>query len=290
MDILSLLDKGVAPKKAAPMAKLSAKEAFKINQQIEAMIAENGTDPTKYSSEQRKFLQRYTGYGGLGDVGGKGKGLFYDFYTPPPIIQAMWGLALKHGFEGGYALEPSAGIGDFIGFAPSNAFLKNYMYFHAIEISEQSAAILRILYPEVKLDVASFESLFINPDNNKSVKGNVNQIYDLVIGNPPYGSLKRYGGSREFNMGEGDYTEAKSYDEYFMLRSLDILKPGGLLVFIIGTEVAQGGTPFLQKGRTKAKRKIAERGELLEAFRLPNGVFDRTDVLSDILVIRKKEL
>lgn len=106
-----------------------------------------------------------------------------------------------------------------------------------------------------------------------------------MIGNPPYGDFTgRYAG-----MGEKGYTKALSYVEYFILRGLDCLNPGGLLIYIIGVEVANGGIPFLQQGMTKAKELILEKGELLEdTYRLANGLFDRTDVLCDIVIFKRK--
>ncbi len=107
---------------------------------------------------------------------------------------------------------------------------------------------------------------------------------ELVIGNPPYGEyVGLYAG-----MGEEKYTHANNWIDYFIFRGLDLLVPGGLLIYIIGTEVAIGGTPWLEQPMSKCKQAITEKAELLDAYRLPNGVFERTDVLSDIIVLRKK--
>jgi hypothetical protein len=73
-----------------------------------------------------------------------------------------------------------------------------------------------------------------------------------------------------------------------MTRGLDILEPKGLLIMIIGTEVALGGKPFLSKGLTKVKKDIMDKANLLDAYRLPNGIFERTDALTDIIVLQKK--
>ena len=96
-------------------------------------------------------------------------------------------------------------------------------------------------------------------------------------------------GGKYAGMGEQSYTKAKNYIEYFLIRGLDILKPDGLLIYIIGIEVGAGGKPFLQQGMTKAKEMIQERADLIDAYRLPNGLFERTDVLTDIVVFRKKD-
>jgi adenine-specific DNA methylase len=89
-------------------------------------------------------------------------------------------------------------------------------------------------------------------------------------------------------MGEKDYTHATNYIEYFITRSLDLLNSGGLLVFIVGAEVASGGVLFLDSQPNKVKASIAEKADLIDAYRLPNGVFERTDVVSDIIVLKKK--
>lgn len=89
-------------------------------------------------------------------------------------------------------------------------------------------------------------------------------------------------------MGEKNYTRAGNYIDYFIFRGLDLLDPGGLLVFIVGAEVASGGKCFLSQQMNKCKDEIMEKSDLLDAYRLPNGVFERTDVLSDIIVLRKK--
>jgi adenine-specific DNA methylase len=107
--------------------------------------------------------------------------------------------------------------------------------------------------------------------------------YDLIIGNPPYGEIEGY----YMGMGEIDYTNSANFVDYFITRGLDLLNKGGLLIYIIGTEVANGGTPFLQKGLTKVKKIINSKAELVDAYRLPNGVFEFTDVLSDIVVFKK---
>lgn len=272
-----------------PKTKVTAKKAFEINREIEKMIDERGIDPSKYSSDSKLFISKYTGYGGLHkflNAAEAHSGILYEYYTPDPIIRKMWGLALKYGFDGGKVLEPAAGIGSFIGLAPDDGKMTRKINFTAIEPQSYSFKILNILYPNAETKRRIFEQEFII--SNQSVKGKVNTRYDLVIGNPPYGTVSGTSGGRYFSMGENTYSKAKSYDEYFILRGLDVLKSEGLLMYIIGAEVASGGVPFLQKKQTKTKKMIAERADLIDAYRLPNGVFDRTDVLSDIVVFRKK--
>ena len=102
------------------------------------------------------------------------------------------------------------------------------------EINPKSARIAKILYPNANIFVEPFETNFIN--RNSSIRGAVTPMYDLVIGNPPYGKFEgRYAG-----MGEKDYTKAKNYVEYFLRRSVDMLKPEGLLIQIVGDEIMNG--------------------------------------------------
>lgn len=260
----------------------NAKRAYERNKDIERILKERGSNPNDYSGELKTYIAEWSGYGGLDKFGATGKGILYEYFTPKTVIQKMWALALHHGFRGGNVCEPAAGVGDFLKLAPKTDL---QIHFTAIELSEISSQIMRILYPLATVETQYFEQMFI-VDNN-SVRGKFEPTYDLVIGNPPYGSIRGKSGSRYLEMGERSYTKATAYDEYFISRGLDLLRPNGLLVFIIGSEVANGGVPFLQRGWTPAKRLIAEKSRFLDAYRLPNGIFDRTDVLSDIIVLQK---
>jgi type I restriction-modification system DNA methylase subunit len=186
----------------------------------------------------------------------------------------MWELAKMHGYTDGAILEPSVGVGHFFEYAPKNATLVGY------ETNPISAQICQLLYPDAKIVVGEFEKRFIK--NNDTVKAKVPvEKFELVIGNPPYGEM----GGIYAGMGEKSYTKADNYVDYFLTRGLDCLYKDGLLIMIIGTAL---GTPFLGQNYSKVKEMIAEKADLIDAYRLPNGVFDRTDVVSDIVVFRKK--
>lgn len=249
---------------------------FLINKAIEALIESVPVD--QLTPEEKNFVGYYAGYGGLEKYGASGKGLLYEYFTPSSVAKKMWGLAYKHGFSGGKVLEPACGIGEFIKYAPDQQLVTGY------EINEFSAKICRILYPNAKIIVKPFETVFIK--NNNSVRDNLSGIgkYSLVIGNPPYGSM----GGIYAGMGEKKYTKANNYIEYFIKRGLDLLESGGLLIYIIGTEVAAGGKPFLQQPNNPLKGEIAEIATLIDAYRLFNGLFETTDVLTDIVVFKKK--
>ena len=249
---------------------------YQINKAIEELLEK--IDSKYFTPEEVHFLTYFAGYGGLEKYGAKGVGLLYEYFTPSKVAKTMWGLAYKHGFQGGKVLEPSCGIGEFIKYAPNQNLVTGY------EINKTSAKICKILYPNANIQSKYFEELFIK--NNFTIRNKVDgmQEYSLVIGNPPYGEFKSYFGG----MGEKDYTKAHNYIEYFILRGLDLLESGGLLIYIIGTEVAMGGKPFLQKEMTDTKKLISEKADLIDAYRLPNGIFETTDVLSDIIILKKK--
>lgn len=263
------IDISVTPKKK--------REFYEVNKSIETLIDQKGD--SEYSPEEKAFIAQYSGYGGLieymGSEAGDDTKILFEFFTPQEMVKRMWGLAYKYGYDGGPVFEPSAGTGAFLQYAPRNAKID------AVELNPYSAKILKILYPNVNVIQGKFENQFIV--NRKSVKDKVEAKYDLVIGNPPFG---RFSGTEAAF--EKKYTDADRYEEYFMSRSLDLLKPGGLLIFVIGTPKEIGGIPFLDKKINKAKKEIQSKSKLIDAYRLPNGVFDRTNVSSDIIVLRKK--
>jgi hypothetical protein len=255
---------------------------YLLNMAIRELIDLNIDGQIEITPNEKAFLQNYTGMGSIGAIGKKyghveTEGDLYEFYTPSPIAKKMWALAYKYGYKDGNVLEPSCGIGEFFKYAPNDVYIK------AFESDYYTAKISKILYPNVDIYNEVFERQFIK--DNDTIKNNLSnmQKFDLVIGNPPYGKLSGY----YMGLGERSYTEAENWVDYFILRGLDLLNKGGLLIYIVGTEVAQGGTPFMQKKPSKVKNKIAEISVLLDAYRLPNGVFETTDVLSEIIVLKK---
>lgn len=259
------------------------KSDYQKNKEIEQLIDQKGDDPNNYLFSEKQFLREYSGYGGIDveefDSVEEAKKALTEFYTPDAIIRKMWALAYKFGFKDGQSvLEPSVGTGEFLKYVPTQSMATGY------EINKYSYTICKILYPQFNFYLQPFENIFIK--NRDTVKNKLSDIqkFDLVIGNPPYGDVSGLG----MGMGEKQYTNAKNWIEYFILRGLDLTLPNGLLIYIIGTEVANGGTPFLQQGNSKIKQMIADKADLVDAYRLPNGVFDRTDVLSDILVFKRK--
>ncbi len=244
---------------------------YEMNKAIEELVASRGENLT---ADQKFFVSQFSGYGGLEKFGATGKGLLYEFFTPDLIVQKMWGLAYKYGYSNGSVLEPSSGVGAFLKYVPDIAKSQSL----AIEVNPVSYAIGKILYPTIEHKNLKFEQMFLK--NNASVKGKVEPRFHLVIGNPPYGEI----GGFEIGLGEDRYTNAQNYIEYFILRGLDLLHSGGLLIYIVGSQL---GKPFLMKGESKIKTRIMQKSVLLDAYRLPNGVFETTDVLSEIIVLKK---
>lgn len=256
---------------------------FDLNKAIEALLDRKWNDkPSDWSVDELQLISGYTGYGGLDKHGEITKKSLFEFFTPDQVIEKMWGLAHKYGYRDGPVCEPSLGIGLFF----NRKYVSNLVEKTGYEINKHSAKIAKLLYPEANIndgeEVKYFEQVFIS--KNFTIRGKITPRYKLVIGNPPYGAV----GGKYMGMGEKNYTHANNYIDYFILRGLDVLEKNGLLIYIIGAETAGGGVPFLDQGMNKIKEMIMERGKLIDAYRLPSGVFARTDVTSDIVVFRKK--
>jgi len=103
--------------------------------------------------------------------------------------------------------------------------------------------------------------------------------YELVIGNPPYGEFS----GKWAGMGEKKWTGATEYDQYFITRGLDLLLPGGVLVFIIPSAFLSNNSKY-----NKLKEKVAAKADLVDAYRLPARMFKTTDIGTDIIVFKRK--
>lgn len=173
------------------------------------------------------------------------------YFTPTHIIKAMSDLAKKMGLKDeSYILEPSAGVGRFLGF-----FDDKHPYIHAVELDKLSANIARKLYPTAQIENAPFQ--------NSLAARNIGS-YDLIIGNPPYANAK---------------IQDKMIHDYFMLKSIENLKENGISIQIVTHN-------FMDK-MSSAKMQIAKNAEFLGGVRLPNDTFKDAKVTTDILVFRK---
>jgi len=187
-------------------------------------------------------------------------------YTSRTVINAMWDAVERLGFRGGYALEPAAGIGHFMGLAPEG--IRNSVLWRAVELDDVTARIARQLYPSTRIDQSPFEKTRIAINSQ-----------DLVITNVPFLSIQDTGklDSRYPVMG---------LHNYFLVRGMDLVKPGGLMAAITSTSTMDN-----QSSR-EARQLLEDKADLVGAIRLPNDAFFEnagTKVTTDILFFRKRD-
>lgn len=243
-----------------------------LNKEIEVFIDQKDKDKDLYDESDKNYLRQYTGSGGLLTAGATGRGTLYEYYTPDDLVKKMWDIAYHYGYDGGSILEPAVGTGNFLKYAPVNATISAY------ETNHYAARIAQLLYPHAQIIEKAFETLFFTGNIHLKDKF-VNPGYSLVIGNPPYGAFNgKYAG-----LGEKQYTGATEYDQYFTLRSLDLLKPGGLLVFLVPSYFMLSMQKY-----DKTKKAMISKAEWVDGYRLPKSIFPNTDVGTDIIVLRKR--
>ncbi|HSC80975.1 MAG TPA: N-6 DNA methylase, partial [Chitinolyticbacter sp.] len=185
-------------------------------------------------------------------------------YTSPEIVSGMWSLMERLGFTGGRVLEPSVGVGNFFGLMPQG--LRKSSALHGVELDRITSGLATQLYPEAKIARMGYQD-FTVPDG----------YFDVAIGNPPFGSEKLYDGKRKDLSGF-------SIHNYFFARSVDALRPGGVMAMVVTNR-------FLDGTSDKARSYIADRADLVGAIRLPNNAFAKnagTEVTTDIIVLRKR--
>ena len=232
---------------------------------------------------EQRMLADYVGWGGLSEFFKEDnphytelKGVLSDgeyaaarestltaFYTPPVVIRAMYDALQNMGFSDGNILEPSCGTGHFIGMLPQS--MQNSK-FYGVELDSISGRIARQLYQKSNIAVQGYEKALL-PDS----------FFDVAIGNVPFGQFK---------------VVDKKYDknnwlihDYFFGKTLDKVRPGGIIAFITSS-----GT--MDKKNPAVRKYIAQRAELLGAVRLPNNTFKAnagTEVTSDIIFLQKRD-
>lgn len=250
-----------------PSKWVGKKTRAKINEEVKALITSKkfSVKESDYTESEKALLRKYTGAGWKESVWATGRGLLDEYYTPVPIVKAMWDLARKI-VPKWTALEPSAGIGRFIENAP-DGYSITWM-----ELDKFSGTIAQVLNPSAKITIGDFQSNF-STDNGKKIP--ITKTYDVVIGNPPYGAREW------FYKGLGEENNIGRWDEYFIKRWLDLLNTNGVLVYIIPSS-------FLNSGISKAKVSITQNSILLDAYRLPEGMFEDTTIGTDIIVLKKR--
>ena len=249
---------------------------FELNNKIEALIKKKDAAGDSYSQSDRDFIVQYEGSGGQGSKGASGEGVLYEFYTPEKICELMWLLAYRYGFKPqGTVLEPSVGTGKLLQHAP------NKQKCYGFEINPTSRRITQILYPEAKIYEGYFETAFLAPPRFTSpLKNQTTWIdgypFSLVIGNPPYGKYK--------NKYSSYFTKPKMHqiELFFMHQGLQLLKPGGLLVYLTGSNFLRNGISYQSE-----KLEMEKLADILDAYRLP-PVFKFSKVPTDIIVFKRK--
>lgn len=239
------------------------------------------TENRTATPEEQEILSKYTGWGGMAKVFELGnshydevKGLLTNdeyaaarksamsaFYTSPVIIKEIYSKLSDMGFSKGKLLEPSCGVGNFIGMIPQDMQAK----ITGIELDSLTGRIAKKLYPEAQIQICGFE--------NSNLKS---ESFDVAVGNVPFGDIRVY--DKKYNK------ENLLIHDYFFSKSLDMVKPGGVVAFITSK-----GT--LDKRNDTARRLLAEKADFLGAVRLPNNAFKAnagTEVTSDIIFLQKR--
>ncbi|WP_052045757.1 DEAD/DEAH box helicase family protein, partial [Prevotella disiens] len=198
-----------------------------------------------------------------GGVAKQGRGVLDEYYTDGKIVDAI-GKLILHLLPSGKrvrVLEPSVGMGNFLSAVPATATSKVVTF----EINDTTARIAKILHPDIDVNVRSFETEFIDDEGNKKP---VQQVYDVAIGNPPYGT------HRGVYKGLGEEPNISRYEDYFVKRSLDVLSDGGLLAMVLPSSWLD-------------RQKKSKNYDLVRAYRLPSGAFAGTSVGTDIIILKK---
>ena len=241
------------------------------------------TENRSATAEEQAVLAQYVGWGGLADFFDEKnsryaelKDLLTDaeyaaarestltaFYTPPVVIRSIYAALGQMGFKQGNILEPSCGIGNFLGMLP-DGMSESKLY--GVELDDLSGRIARQLYPRSSIAVQGFEKTTF-PDN----------FFDAAIGNVPFG---------QFHVPDKRYDRLNfPIHEYFIAKALDEVRPGGVIAVVTSSFT-------MDKQTASARKYIAQRAELLGAIRLPNNAFKAaagTEIVSDILFLQKRE-
>ena len=235
------------------------------------------------TAEEQTVLAQYVGWGGLADFFdeknaryGELKDLLTDaeyaaarestltaFFTPPVVIRGIYAALGQMGFTQGNILEPSCGIGNFLGMLPESM---SGSKLYGVELDDLSGRIARQLYQRSSIAVQGYEKTAF-PDN----------FFDVAIGNVPFG---------QFHVPDKRYDRLNfPIHEYFIAKALDQVRPGGVIAVVTSSYT-------MDKRTASARKYIAQRSELLGAIRLPNNAFKAaagTEVVSDILFLQKRE-
>ncbi|RGG59181.1 DEAD/DEAH box helicase family protein [Blautia sp. AF19-10LB] len=263
------------------------KAKYKANMEAIHLLQTLEKEERLAAPEEQEILSRYVGWGGIPQAFEESNSSWADeylelkntlspeeyraarastlnaFYTSPTVIRSMYEALENMGLKQGNILEPSCGVGNFMGMIPES-MSKTNMY--GVELDPVSGRIAKQLYQKNKIAVQGFEETSY-PDS----------FFDCVIGNVPFGAYQ---------------VSDRRYDrhhfmihDYFIAKSLDLVRPGGVVAVVTSC-----GT--MDKQNPAVRQYIANRAELLGAIRLPNNAFQRnanTSVVSDILFFQKRD-
>ncbi|WP_333489681.1 N-6 DNA methylase [Catenibacterium mitsuokai] len=263
------------------------KERFRRNIMAIQLLKKCQEENRFATPEEQIILSKYVGWGGLSEAFDENNSAWATeylelssvltpeeyasarestltaFYTPPEVITAIYKAMEQMGFKEGNLLEPSCGIGNFIGML-LDAMQDSKIY--GVELDTISAGIAQQLYQKTTIAAQGFEETNL-PDS----------FFDGVVGNVPFG---------DFKVSDKRYDKHKFLiHDYFFAKSLDKLRPGGVMAL-----VTSKGT--MDKETLAVRKYIAQRAELLGAIRLPNNTFKGnagTEVVSDILILQKRD-
>lgn len=269
------------------VGEVGKKERFRRNMEAIRVLKECEFENRFATPDEQIILSKYVGWGGLPEAFDENNTSWADeykelytalspeeyatasesvltaFYTPPVVISGIYKAMEQMGFRDGNILEPSCGIGNFIGMLPAS--MKSAK-FYGVEMDKVSAGIAQQLYQCSSIAAQPYEEANI-PDS----------FFDAVVGNVPFGDIR---------------LADKRYDkhhflihDYFFAKSLDKLRPGGIMALVTSKGTMDKENPAIRK-------YIAQRAELLGAIRLPNDTFKGnagTEVVSDILILQKRD-
>ena len=265
----------------------SAKEKFRANIAAIQLLKKCENEHRYATPEEQEILAKYVGWGGLSDAFDPKKSAWaaeylelqtvlseeeYEsarestltaFYTPPIVIKSMYQALENMGLKSGNILEPSCGVGNFIGMKPESL---SDCKMYGVELDSVSGRIAAQLYQKSKIVVEGYEKVNL-PDS----------FFDVAIGNVPFG---------EFKVFDSRYDRYNFFiHDYFFAKTLDKVRPGGVIAFITSSGTMDKKNPYV-------RRYLAQRAELIGAIRLPNDTFTKnagTKVTSDILFLQKRD-
>ena len=263
-----------------------AKAKFRANMAAINLLKELEFDGRQATPEEQDVLSKYVGWGGLADAFDESKDNWKDefaelyatlspeeyaaarastlnaHYTSPTVIKAIYEAVGSMGFQTGNILEPSMGVGNFFGMLPES--MKSSRLY-GVELDSITGRIAKQLYPKADITVAGFETT------------DRRDFFDLAIGNVPFG---------QYQVNDRAYNKLGfSIHDYFFAKTLDQVRPGGVIAFVTSRYTMDKQSPEVRK-------YIAQRAELLGAIRLPNNAFKAnagTEVVSDIIFLQKRD-